>query len=84
MNSKQVQAKSKSRVPLLRHVCRRWPAVNLGCKQSFVEGRDATGMVPDRIAGDKLTFPSHPRWQCYGSTPFSRWILAQQYSAFYS
>ena len=82
MNSKQAQAKSKSPVSLFRHVRRRWPATNLDCKQSFVEGRDATGMMPDRIPGDKLTFPSHPRWQCYGSTPFSKWTLAQQYLAF--
>ena len=80
MNSEQAQAKQKCQIPLLRHICRHWPTVGLGCKQSFMEGRHAAGMSPDRIPGHEFTLPRHRRWQCYGSTPFSKSILAQEYS----
>ena len=80
MNSEQAQTKPKSQIPLLRHGSRRWPTTGLGREQSFVEACHATGTPYDSIPTDRLTSPRRHRWQCCGSTPSSRWTLAQQYS----
>ena len=84
MNSEQAQAKPKSQIPLLYHGSRRRPAINLGREQSFMEGRHAAGTLRDSIPGDRLTPPRRHRCQCYGSTPSSKWTLAQRCSVYYS
>lgn len=58
--SEQAQAKPKSKIPLLRHGSRRWPAIGLGRKQSFVGGRHETGAPQCSVPGDRLTFPQAP------------------------
>lgn len=60
MNSEQTQAKPTGQIPLLHHVFGRCPQINLGCEQSCVGGRYATGVSHTKTPGHYLTLLQSP------------------------